>query len=166
MICILAKGLKKLWKIVGLTRKSKVYIIKSGEHYTGIKLFEDFLKNEIQGKEILLCDPYIAPETLDPFSTLKGRVTSIKILTSNIYDKERFKNYVKRFQKQYNLLVEIKVTQKIHDRYLVCGKICWSFGSSIKDLGNKDTLIKDTSEVVHSLTSLFQERWNDAKTVW
>ncbi|MCP8304914.1 MAG: hypothetical protein H3Z50_05560 [archaeon] len=155
------KGLKRIRNVLGQVGKSPVYIIKSGENFTAIKLFEEFLVSEIKDNEILLCDPYISPSTLYPFSVLKNKVKNIKILTSNIYESEKFKEYKKKLEKETNISIEVKNSKKIHDRYLICGKKCWSIGSSIKDLGNKDAMIKELDGVLNSLKDLFLERFNE-----
>ena len=164
----LVKGLKKLQVLLGQIGKLPVYIIKSGEYYSAIKTFEDFLVGETcnsEGKEVFLCDPYISPITIHPFYILKNKITSIKILTSNISEKEKLEDYIKKFQKECNIVVEVRLSKKIHDRYIIYDEKCWSIGSSIKDLGNKDALIKDISEVVQSLSSLFRERWGEAEVI-
>ncbi len=63
-----------------------------------------------------------------------------------------------RFKEETNINVEVKLNRKIHDRYLISGGRCWSIGTSIKDLGNKDTVIKEISEVTDSLKQLL---WKD-----
>ena len=161
LLCLIIKGLKLIRKILGQIEKSPVHIIKSGENFTAIKLFEEFLLTEIKGDEILLCDSYISPSSLFPFSTLNGKLKSIKILTSNISDSDKFEDYAKRLKKEMNISVDIKNNKKIHDRFLICGNRCWSFGTSLKDLGNKDTLIKEISEVSESMNDLFKQRWDE-----
>jgi hypothetical protein len=51
-------------------------------------------------------------------------------------------------ENETGISVEVKVSGKIHDRYLISGDKCWSFGASLKDLGNKDTVIREISEVL------------------
>ena len=65
------------------------------------------------------------------------------------------------FEREYGIKVEIRINKKIHDRFIIAGNKCWHIGTSIKDLGNKDTIIKDLSEVCDSLRYLFEERWNE-----
>lgn len=155
----LIKGLKTIREKLGQVEKAPVQIIKSGENFTAIKLFEEFLINNLGGEEILLCDSHVSPSTLFPFSVLREEIKSIKILTSNIFDSEKFKDYQKKMKKEMGIDIEIKINQKIHDRYLICKNNCWHIGTSIKDLGNKDSIIKDISEVLDSMKSLFNERW-------
>lgn len=156
-----SKGLEYINKILGKIGKFQVYIIKSGKNFTAIKLFEEFLDTQIIDEEVLLCDPYISHSTLFPFSLLKGRIKSLKILTSNIYDSDKLNDYKKKMSNEFNISIEVKINKKIHDRFIISGKKCWSIGSSIKDLGNKDTVIREISEVVKSMKELFWERWNE-----
>ncbi|MEM4258740.1 MAG: hypothetical protein QXL17_06285 [Candidatus Thermoplasmatota archaeon] len=158
---LLIDGLKRIRIIIGQTGKLPVYIIKSGGNFTAVRLFEEFLTNEIKDKEILLCDPYISPSTLYPFVILKDKIDSIKILSSNLYDSEKFHDYKKKFEKEMKVNLEVRLNTKLHDRYLICGEKCWSLGSSIKDLGNKDTTIKELDSITTSLKELFLERWNE-----
>lgn len=157
------KGVKKLKELLGEKYESPVYVIKAGETFSGMRLFEEFLARETKGDEILLCDPYISSSTLHPFTCLKGKVRSIKILTTNISEVEKFHEYKKKFERETQISIQIKQNRSIHDRYLIFGDKAWSIGSSIKDLGNKDTLIKDISEVKHSLINIFSFRWREGE---
>lgn len=157
-------GLKRIRAILGQVEKSPVHVIKSGQNFTAVKLLEEFLVNEIDSEEISLCDAYLSSTTLFPFSTLSGRVRSIRILTSNVYDSDKFREYKAKFEKENGIAVEVKVSSKIHDRYLISGDKCWSFGASIKDLGNKDTTIREISEVTSSIRDLFEERWKESSS--
>ncbi len=159
----LSGGLKRIRSILGQVGKSPVYVIKSGENFTAIKLFEEFLTSQFDGEEILLCDSHVSHSTLFPFSVLKGRIKSLKLLTTNIYDHDKFEDYKKKLSKELGIQIEVKVNQKIHDRFIINGDKCWSIGSSIKDLGNKDATIREISEVASSMKDLFSERWKEAK---
>ena len=161
IIYLLIKGLKRIRNLLGQIEKSSVYIIKSGQNFTAIKVFEEFLLNEIRKDEILICDSYVSHLSLFPFSILQDKIKSIKILTANVFDSDKFKEYTKKMKKEMSITIETKINKKIHDRFLICGDKCWSFGASIKDLGNKDAIIKDISEVTHSMKDLFLERWNE-----
>jgi len=158
-------GLKKMQEIIGGVGKAPVHIIKHGQNFQAIRLFEEFLSEEIDGEEILLCDSYISHSTLFPFSILKGKIKSIKILTSNVHDSTKMKAYKSKMKRDMGIPVEIKKNMKIHGRFLVCGDKCWTIDSSIKDLGNKDATIKEISEVTSSMKDLFCERWNEASDI-
>lgn len=159
VLYFLSDGLNRVSKILGQVEKAPVYVIKSGENFTAIKKLEEFFAREIDSKELLLCDPYISHSTLFPLTVLKGRVSSVKMLTSNIEDNDKFKNYLAKMKKEFEMSVEVKLSKKIHDRYMICGDKCWAFGTSIKDLGNKDTIIREISEVTTSMKELFSGRW-------
>ena len=89
------------------------------------------------------------------------KIKSIKILTSKIYESDKLEDYIKRIEKEMKISVKVKINNKIHDRYLICGENSWSIGSSIKDLGNKDTIIRELKEITNSLKTLFLERFNE-----
>jgi len=165
MIRFQIKGIKHLEKLLGFVGKTPVYLIKAGQNFSAIKLFEEFLLNEITGSDIMLCDSHISPSTLFPFSALKGKLRILKILTSNIYEGDKLNVYKEKFRKEMGVLVEIKQSLKSHDRYLISSNKCWYFGTSIKDLGNKDTMISDLSDVINSFQALFAERWDEANSL-
>lgn len=156
------RGLKRIRKLLGEIGKSPVHVIRSGQNFSAIKLLEEFLSQEIAAEEILLCDSHISSATLFPFSVLKGRARTIRILSSNVHDGDKFKDYKARFEKETAIAIAVRMSTRIHDRYLISGYKCWSFGASIKDLGNKDTTIKEISEVTTSMKDLFTERWNES----
>ena len=158
----LSKGLKRTRQVLGQATNAPVYVIKSGQNFSAAKLFEEFLTAQIGNEDLLLCDSHISHSTLFPFLVLKGKIKSLKILTSNVYDAVKFKDYKKKMVKELSIPIEVKVNKKIHDRFIVSGDKCWSIGSSVKDLGNKDTVVREISEVVSSIKDLFQERWNEA----
>lgn len=155
-------GLKRIRGLLGQIEKSPVHVIKSGQNFTAIKLLEEFLAQEVRSEEISLCDSHISSATLFPFSALNGKVKSIKILTTIVHDSDKFREYKNKMQKETGIALEVKVSNKIHDRYLISGDKCWSFGASIKDLGNKDTTLREISEVTASMKDLFSERWKES----
>ncbi len=161
-LLFLIGGLKRIEKLFGQTGKVHVYIVKSGENFSAIKLFEEFLKNEVRDSGVLLCDSHISHSTLFPFTILKGKIKDLKILSANVYDSVKFKDYMKKMQREIGIPIEVKINNKIHDRYIISGDKCWSIGSSIKDFGNKDTIIREINEVTNSMRELFKERWSEA----
>ena len=156
------RGIKHIERILGLVGRAPVFLIKAGQSFSAVKLFEEFLIGEVKEPEILLCDSHISPSTLYPFSVLKGTLRTLKILSSNVYESEKLNEYKEKLRKEANVLVDIRQSYKIHDRYLVSGKSCWGIGTSIKDLGNKDTVISELPSVASSLSALFIERWAES----
>ena len=151
--------------MLGQLGKSPIYILKHGQNLQAVRLFEEFLSEEILKDEVLLCDSHVSHSTLFPFSVLKGKTKSIKILTSNVYDSAKMKAYRKKMEKEMRISVQVRNNNKIHDRFLICGHKCWSIGSSVKDLGNKDTIIREISEVTNSMKDLFSERWDESSDI-
>jgi len=162
VLYFLSGGLKRIRDLLGQVEKAPVFVIKSGQTFSARKLLEDFLAQEIKSEELLLCDSYVSSTTLFPLSILNGKVKAIKILTTNVQDSDKFRDYKARMEKEMAITIEVKVSTKIHDRYLITGDQCWAFGASIKDLGNKDTTIREISEVTASMKDLFSERWNES----
>lgn len=158
-----ALGLETLRMKLGQVGKSPVYVVKSGQPFSGIRLFEEFLSNEAKASELMLCDPYVSHVTLFPLAVLAGKIGHVKLLTSNIFEPDKFHDYEARLTREAGMTVETRISKKIHDRYLLSGEACWSIGGSIKDIGNKDTILRDISEVSASMRSLFSERWNESQ---
>lgn len=164
-ISFLSKGLDRINKISGQLGKSPVYIIKSSETFTAIKRLEEFLSGQSNTKEVWLCDSYISESTLFPFTAMRGKTSLLKVLTTNISDQDKFNGYKAKFEKEIGISVQVKISKMIHDRFIIFDGSCWSIGCSIKDIGNKDTMIREISEVSGSMKSLFSERWSESKSI-
>lgn len=156
-----SKGLKRVKEILGEYQDITVYVLKAGQKFSSAKLFEQFLSDQITAPTVLLCDAFIAAQTLFPFSALSGSLKELRILTQNIFDHDKYYEYKKRLKKESGITVLEKTNDKIHDRYLVSGKGAWIIGTSIKDLGNKDSIIKEVKELHDTLSSGFETRWKE-----
>ncbi len=154
-------GLKRVREILGQSENTTVYVVKSGEKFSSIKIFEEFLSKEASEPKIFLCDSHISDKTLFPFSVLGGTLKELRILTANIYDTPKFTDYKNRLHTEFDIIVTEKINTKIHDRYLLSGKSAWMIGTSIKDLGNKDSIIKQVDELYDSLKDVFDLRWSE-----
>lgn len=163
-------GLKKVKELLDGELGLKTFIIKSGELYTGKRQLQELILEDT--KHIKLCDPYVDTRTLDYFMGINKQI-DIRILTQNIgrkpIDETVFKNYLEDFQKQYkNINIKIaKVnTKTLHDRYLITDDAVYSIGASLKDLGNKDTIIIQLpNEIKEALNDNFEDRWQNAKPI-
>ena len=163
-IMLLVRGLNFINKIIGKISKSKVLIIKSGSNFSALSEFEKFLEEEIKGEVLKIIDSHIDPNTLHPLISISNKhIQEIKILTSEVYEKEKLIDYLKKFEKESGVKIQIKINQRIHDRIILSKNSCWSVGTSIKDLGNKDSLIKEIKEVKEYMEELFDERWKESK---
>jgi len=120
----------------------------------------------VRGDYLKIVDPHISSETIFPFTgIIKKNVKEIKILTSKIYDEEKLIGYLKKLEKESKVKINIKINQRGHDRLLISKNSCWSIGTSIKDLGNKDSIIKEIIEIKDSLEGLFDDRWRESKSI-
>jgi hypothetical protein len=155
------KGINKVNELLGISLKRPVYIIKSGEKFSALKIFEEFLGNEMKTEIINLCDTHISDKTLFPFSELKGNLKKLNILTSNIYDEIKFESYKNNLLSEYKIEVEVRKSFKLHDRYILGNNKCWTLGTSLKDIGNKDTIIRENNEIYGSLKEIFDIRWKE-----
>ena len=120
------------------------------------------------GSHLKLCDPYISARTLDFINNIEHKC-SVKLLTQVIENKSNFERELKDFEKEYpNIEVEVRVYSKttLHDRYMLSDDSVWSIGTSLKDLGNKDTIVsKLGDEVKFALEEMFEKRWLEASNL-
>jgi hypothetical protein len=127
---------------------------------TGIRQVEGIF--QLLGGDLLICDTYVDPKTLDYFALAQG-ATSIKLLTQNIQDSSRFKRDLTAFAKQYKIPIEVRQTTGLHDRYIIYPSGMLLFGSSIKDIGKKQSLVvRLPTSFATEMASAFGRKWNAA----
>jgi hypothetical protein len=158
-----ASGLKAVKDLIGDTLSNRTYIIQAGKVFSGKRLLQEIIQNEI-GMNLKLCDPYIGSRTLDFINIDKK--CAIRILTQTIENKTNFQRELADFRREYPAItVEVKIYSKnaLHDRYMLSDTTVWSIGSSLKDLGNKDTIINQLGqEVFSALEQMFETRWQES----
>lgn len=154
-------GADRVYELLGKFTQQDMRIIKAGEKYTAKGKFEAFVESIVlpSGK-IMLVDSYVSPNTLIYLTSIFNKARELRILTYNVSDEKKMVEEIKNFEAQGNLKVELKKGREIHDRFIVSEKGIWTIGSSIKDLGNKDSIISEVSSIRSSLKELFEERWN------
>ena len=157
-------GLKAVKNMLGETIGVKTWLIESGKVYSGKKLFQELVMSKT-GSATKICDPYCGTRILDLISGIKQKC-NIFLLTQTIDKKETFKRELNDFGKEFqHLKVEVRIFngKTLHDRYMISDGNCWSIGSSLKDLGNKDTTItKLEDEVRYAIEEMFDKRWREA----
>ncbi len=157
-------GLKTVKDMLGESVGIKTRLIESGKVYSGKKLFQEMVISQI-GSAVKICDPYCGARILDLLSGIKQK-SKVLFLTQVIEQKEAFKRELEDFSKEFpDIEVEVRVFQKrkLHDRYLISGDNCWSIGSSLKDLGKRDTTVtKLEDEIRFALEEIFEKRWLEA----
>jgi len=158
------EGLKAVKGVLGESIGVKTWLIESGKVYSGKKLFQEIVISKI-GSTAKICDPYCGTRVLDLLSGIKQKC-KVSLLTQVIEQKETFKRELGDFAKEFpDVEIEVRVfdRRKLHDRYMISDDNCWSIGSSLKDLGNKDTtLTKLEDEVRYALEEMFEKRWQEA----
>ena len=156
------KGYKALQKVLGKMSGQETRLIVAGTKFSSRMRFQEFLEDSFNEGNIDLVDSYIDSRTLHFFEPLGGRkVEKFRILTSHIKE-DRFFDDLVEFKKEMNIDIEVKTNQHIHDRFLILGNEAWLLGSSLKDLGNKDTAISNINSVIASLKDLFEMRWKES----
>lgn len=166
-LSLTTKGLKTVKELVGEVEGVKSILIEAGKMYSGKKLLQQILSNNI-GSFMNICDPYIGARTLDFLSIIKKKC-KVNILTQKIENKNSFERELKDFKKEFPLIeVEVRVysSSALHDRYIITDDSVWSVGASLKDLGNKDTIIsKLGDEVKFALQETFEKRYQEALSI-
>ena len=158
------KGLKRVKDLLGYEIGARTWLIESGKVYSGKKLFQQVVLSNI-GLQLKICDPYCGVRLLDVLSEIKGKC-KVFLLTQTIVEKRKFQRELKDFMKEHpEIEIEVRIfnERKLHDRYIISDGNCWAIGSSLKDLGNKDTIItKLGNEVKYALEEIFEKRWKNA----
>jgi hypothetical protein len=70
------------------------------------------------------------------------------------------------FEKEGKIEIEVKTTKNIHDRFIISDNRAWSIGTSIKDIGKKDSVISDQFSIRDTLLELLNERWNNSQVIY
>ena len=164
-LSLTTKGLKTVKDLIGESIGVKTWLIEAGRVYSGKKLLQEILYNNI-GSYVKLCDPYVSARTLDFLSNIDKKC-KVSILTQTIENKGNFERELKDFIKEFPLIeIEVKIysTSALHDRYLITDDSVWSIGSSLKDLGKKDTIVsKLGDEIKFALQETFEKRWQESQ---
>ncbi len=98
-------------------------------------------------KEIIFIDGYINSKILEIFKENKPSV-SLKVITKKSSLNATLNATIDAYRKQYGP-IEIKVTEKFHDRFLIIDKKqFYHFGASLKDAGNKSFMFSRIEEPI------------------
>ena len=116
-------------------------------------------------KSLLVADNFV-DKTLWPLLTNLPQGATVRVLSKKVTSDIGVE--AKTFSKQYGIAVEVRTTDEIHDRFIICDdQRCWHLGASIKDLGAKAALISEVSSDSISLAvrKEFERMWQSAKPV-
>jgi hypothetical protein len=126
---------------------------------SSIRAAEDLLAG-LQGN-VAICDAYIDSRTLD-YLALMSKADSIRLLTENIQDSSRFRRDLGAYLKEHGTGLEVRSAGPglFHDRYVLHGDGMYLFGSSLKDIGKKQSII------VALPTDFSREMWKAFDHLW
>lgn len=105
-------------------------IFFNGQIFDAYVLLSDLIKSA--KVSVILIDNYIDDSILTLLS--KNQNVQFTLYTQNTSKKLQLD--IEKYNKQYCNL-EVKITKKFHDRFLICDETVYHFGASFKDLGNK-----------------------------
>lgn len=130
---------------------------------SSIRAAEDLLAG-LRG-EVAICDAYIDSRTLD-YLALMSDADSIRLLTENIQDRSRFKRDLGAYFKEHGKDLEVRSAGPglFHDRYVLHGNGMYLFGSSLKDIGKKQSIIVALpADFSREMWKAFDRLWANAK---
>jgi hypothetical protein len=113
-------------------------------------------------KMIFIADNFV-DKTLWPLLANFPPGSKISILTKK--HPPDFRTEANAFAKQYGIEVEVRTTENIHDRFIVCDGQCWHLGASIKDFGMRAALISEVAsqEISAAVCIQLEKIWQSAK---
>jgi hypothetical protein len=136
-------------------------VFPKGTQYEAFKAVKNILR--LATKEILVVDNYLGSELLEMIEAIPTK-PAVRLLTFK--PSADFKAAVTAFKKQYGQSVEVRLHQReVHDRAIVVDdKDFFALGASIKDLGDKLSLLNKVEDPVNvtRLRAEFQTIWASA----
>jgi hypothetical protein len=147
--------------------ESSVLFITPEQSLTAIRAVED-LFGALMGS-VRVCDPYVDGRTLDWLSSCQ-RATKLDLLTTNIKNRTTtFARDLAAFNRQHAALtLDVRVLPPgvLHDRYLIDDNQLLLFGTSLNNLGAKQTFVVAAGEDLRQVVvSTFNDGWSKASPV-
>lgn len=136
-------------------------VFPKGTQFEAFKSVTNILRTA--KKEVLVVDNYLGISLLEMIEATPSK-PAVRLLTFK--PSPDFKAAVTAFKKQYSQSVEVRLHQKeVHDRAIVVDdRDFFALGASIKDLGDKLSLVNKVEDPVNitRLRSEFQAIWSSA----
>ena len=144
--------------------KSSVLFITPQQSLTAIRAVEDIL-GTLKGF-VRVCDPYVDGRTLDWLSSCQ-QATKLDLLTTNIKNRTTtFARDLAAFNRQHaalNLDVRVLPPGVLHDRYFIDDNQLVLFGTSLNNLGAKQTFVVAAGEDLRqAVISTLSDGWSKA----
>jgi hypothetical protein len=142
-----------------------VVFIQPEQALSGIRTVESMLQS-LAG-EVKVCDPWIDGRTLDLLGVAVN-ATALRLMTTNITKPAPFARDLKAFRQQHAVPIEVRIaSQKVlHDRYVIDQGGMLILGTSLNNIGAKQTFVVSTGEDVRSMASAaFDRIWRTSHEV-
>ena len=139
----LASALVAKMTVLECAWKPKGKLIPAGRLIKGVEEIEGLLAHCCH-EYVKLCDPYCSRRTLSVLEAAPMALP-ITVLTMKVTDETDSVDVLSRLRKVGRKLsvVVLQARPGFHDRYIVTKGRGWTVGASIKDIGNRDTLIHE-----------------------
>ena len=125
-------------------REPKGKLIQAGRLIQGVEEIEGLL-SAVANQFVIVCDAYCSRRTLRVLERV-GRGIPVTLLTMKITDGELpFSDALARVR-QAGKVVKVAIFDGkpgFHDRFVLTAGRGWTIGTSLKDIGNRDTLIHE-----------------------
>ncbi len=138
---------------------AKETILTVGKPYDAFKIIESILLSA--KKRVYIIDAHVDESLFDLYFDSLDIAVEIKVLSKFMHGK--FEAIGKKFKVQHPKF-EIRLSNDVHDRYVIADNRAWTFGQSLKDAGNKPVCIIEISDVP-SIDAIFSNLWNKGKIV-
>ena len=153
-------------ELLNQMRRGRVTVLEPGKPFSaGVEL--GHILSQMFGVA-RFSDPYVDKKTLDLiYQHFADTKTPVRVLTSQIKDKTRFKRDLEKIKVE-GIDIEIRKIDSgvLHDRYFIDDRHFWLSGNSLNNLGNKESFIVMLGDDIRqSMLQTFNSRWQSAITV-
>lgn len=155
--------------IPALRRKrgeSKELLIHAGRRIKAESELENLLSKETSDY-LKICDPYVSKETLKYLEVLPQGI-AVKILTAFIDNSRRFKKSLDMLRRDREIhVLQVSIPEgrtPLHDRYILTRDKGWIVGTSLKDVGKKDTTLSKIEDI-RQFEERFDSYWGSDEVV-
>lgn len=148
-----------------LRKGSDVVFIQPERALSGIRTIEAML-GALTGV-VRVCDPWVDGRTLD-FLAMAAHATELRLLTANVNKPAPFGRDLKAFRQQQGVPIEVRVSSQkvLHDRYVIDQSNMLILGTSLNNIGAKQTFAVSTGDDVRNMAlGAFDNLWLTASRV-
>lgn len=147
------------------TASTDALFIQPENALTGVRQVQDLMS--ARTGVVHLCDPYVAPRTLDYLAQLTS-ATEVRVLTQQVKNENSVKRDLRPLALQLGVPVEVRrVGQTVlHDRYLIDDSEMFILGTSLNGLGLKQSMVVRVGRDFRAaVLSVFLGLWASATVI-